>query len=90
MPFARPAAETPREAHVRQAVGKAIRALRKHAELSQEGLALQAGIGRSYMGRLERGEALPGILVIYKFLPHLNVRFSRFAAEVERQLNALS
>ena len=37
-------------------VGLAVRARRKEKGLSQEGLADQAGIERSHMGKIERGE----------------------------------
>jgi transcriptional regulator with XRE-family HTH domain len=36
--------------------GKRVRAIRKEAGLSQEALADYAGIDRSYMGAIERGE----------------------------------
>lgn len=39
-----------------EALGTAIRALRKERGLSQETLADYAGIDRSHMGRIERGE----------------------------------
>lgn len=37
-------------------LGKRIRARRKEAGLSQEELAHEAGMDRSYVGRIERGE----------------------------------
>lgn len=37
-------------------VGVLIKSHRKEAGLSQEALALKAGIARAYVGRLERGE----------------------------------
>jgi transcriptional regulator with XRE-family HTH domain len=77
----------PTDPILRRAVGKAIRALRARAGISQEGLALEAEVGRSYMGRLERGEYSPSTETIYKLLPHLKVSFSQFAKEVERQLS---
>ncbi|WP_300745277.1 helix-turn-helix domain-containing protein [uncultured Bifidobacterium sp.] len=40
----------------RRALGCAIASLRKRQHLSQEQLANIAGIDRSYMGRIERGE----------------------------------
>ena len=39
-----------------EAVGDAIRTLRNEAGFSQEALALAAGIDRSYLGGVERGE----------------------------------
>lgn len=40
----------------RRAFGKAIVSQRKQWKISQEALANDAGIDRSYMGRIERGE----------------------------------
>jgi transcriptional regulator with XRE-family HTH domain len=39
-----------------QALGKAIRTMRKQQAYTQESFALQAGIDRSYYGAIERGE----------------------------------
>ena len=37
-------------------IGKLIREARKQKGYSQEGFATEAGLGRTYMGRVERGE----------------------------------
>ena len=37
-------------------IGKQIRAVRSSRSFSQEGLAAAANLGRTYMGRVERGE----------------------------------
>lgn len=37
-------------------IGKLIREARKKQGFSQEGFAAEAGLGRTYMGRVERGE----------------------------------
>lgn len=37
-------------------LGKRIRARRRDLKMSQEGLAHEAGLDRSYVGRIERGE----------------------------------
>jgi transcriptional regulator with XRE-family HTH domain len=42
--------------NLRVALGWRIRALRSHSGLSQEALALAAGVHRTYMGSIERGE----------------------------------
>ena len=42
----------------REKIGLRIRALRKEAGLSQEGLALKAGIDRTYINSIENGGQL--------------------------------
>lgn len=37
-------------------IGQLIRKKRKEKKITQEALALQCGIDRSYIGRIERGE----------------------------------
>ena len=49
-----------------QILGKNIREIRKAKGFSQESLALQAKIDRSYMGRIERGEANITVDLLYK------------------------
>ncbi|MFW8591051.1 helix-turn-helix domain-containing protein [Glaciecola sp. 2405UD65-10] len=49
-----------------QKVGKNIRAARKAKGFSQEGLALLAKLDRSYVGRVERGEANITLELLYK------------------------
>jgi transcriptional regulator with XRE-family HTH domain len=46
----------PKKAASTQAVGRAIRAARKERGYTQEAFALAAGVDRSYMGAIERGE----------------------------------
>ena len=42
-------------------LGVKIRAMRNRKGFSQDGLALQCGLDRSYMGRVERGEVNIGL-----------------------------
>jgi transcriptional regulator with XRE-family HTH domain len=46
--------------------GARVRELRVHAGLSQEALALQAGLDRSYVGQVERGERNITLINIHK------------------------
>lgn len=50
----------------RRAFGARIRALREEQEMSQEALALAAGLDRSYMGGVERGQRNVSIDNIYR------------------------
>ena len=59
-------------------LGAAIRAARKAKGLSQEALAELAGIDRSYMGGIERGEHNLAIMNLLKIADALNVKASTF------------
>ncbi len=48
-----------------EAFGRNLRAVRKSKGLSQERLAHEAGIDRSYLGKIERGEVNITIEKIY-------------------------
>ncbi len=54
------------------AFGRAIYQLRIKAELSQEELSFQSGLGRSYVGVLERGEKEPCLGVMFRLAKALN------------------
>jgi len=58
------------------ALGEAIRRARIEAGVSQEKLALDAGIDRSYMGGIERGEHNVAIINLVKIATALGVRLS--------------
>ncbi len=47
-------------------LGRKIKRLRKELKISQEELAAKAGIHRTYMGRIERGESNPPVYTVYK------------------------
>jgi transcriptional regulator with XRE-family HTH domain len=48
------------------AFGRAVYLLRIKASLSQEELAFRSGLGRTYVGVLERGEKEPCLGVMYR------------------------
>ena len=58
------------------AIGHKIRELRTNAGLSQEQLANDAGIDRSYMGGIERGEHNLSIINLVKICKSLKVKLS--------------
>lgn len=57
----------------RQQFGAAIARIRKDKHISQEQLALMAGIDRSYMGRIERGEQSISLDKIWSIADALNI-----------------
>jgi len=64
----------------RKALGEAIRTLRKKQNISQEDLAFDAGVHRTYMGALERGERNVSLENILKVAGSLHIK----AAELFR------
>jgi transcriptional regulator with XRE-family HTH domain len=57
-------------------LGKTIRRLRKRMGVSQEELAARAGIHRTYMGKIERGESNPPVQTVSKVAKALRVKLS--------------
>lgn len=55
------------------AFGRAVRELRQEHGLSQEQLALDSGLDRSYVGGIERGERNPSIGNVFKIAGALDV-----------------
>lgn len=72
---------------LRRAFADTVRILRGRVGLSQENLALKAGVDRGYMGGLEREKHTPTLEAIYRLLPALGVSFTEFAIEFERVLH---
>lgn len=65
---------------VREAVGTRVRELRLEAGLSQEELALRAGMHRNYAGRVERAEQDIGITALSQLVKALGVSLAEFFA----------
>jgi transcriptional regulator with XRE-family HTH domain len=59
---------------VLKTLGAAIRAARKARDLSQESLAVDAGVDRSYLGALERGEVNVTVMVISRVCDALRIK----------------
>ena len=59
------------------ALGEAIRKRRLKLGLSQEGLALEVGLDRSYLGGVERGEHNVGIMNIVKIASSLELSVAK-------------
>lgn len=58
---------------LRQVFAVNVRRLRHAKRLSQEALAFEAGVNRSYMSKLEKGASYPGLEIIGKLAAVLGV-----------------
>jgi transcriptional regulator with XRE-family HTH domain len=61
---------------IQKRFGERIRSLRQLRNLSQEELAFRAGIHRTYLGGIERGERNPALKNINSLADALNVSLS--------------
>jgi transcriptional regulator with XRE-family HTH domain len=65
------------------ALGRALRKLRTERGLSQEGLALEAGLDRTYIGGIERGERNPSYGSLLKVSEALGIPLSTMIKTAE-------
>lgn len=64
-------------------LGAVLRELRVQAGLTQEGLALEAGLGRNHVSEIERGIRNPTFLVLDLWLGALDVSWTAFGAALD-------
>jgi transcriptional regulator with XRE-family HTH domain len=62
-----------RQQEVKKRFGARLRQLRKAKKLSQEAVALGSGLDRSYVGRIERGQANLSLVNINRVAEALGV-----------------
>lgn len=62
--------------------GRRVRVLRKQRGLSQEALSFEAGLDRSYVGQVERGERNISIDNMAKFARALKVKLTELLQDV--------
>jgi transcriptional regulator with XRE-family HTH domain len=67
-------------------LGEALRKARKAAGISQENLAFEAKIDRTYVSQLENGHKSPTVEVLFRICPILGMAASDLIAQVERGL----
>ena len=70
-------------AAVQKRLGRVIRRRREAADLSQEDLAFQAGVHRTYVSMLERGTGNPSLAVIVRLANVLDASLTSLMQEVE-------
>jgi transcriptional regulator with XRE-family HTH domain len=72
---------------VNSAFGRALRDLRLGKGLSQERLAEQSGLHRTYISQLERGLKSPSLETIFAICKALSTSMSHLIRSVEALLN---
>ena len=66
------------------AFGRVLRAKRKEVGLSQEALALEAGIDRNFVSLMERGLNQPSLSTVFKLAKALKVEPASLLKEVQK------
>lgn len=68
---------------IEEAFGAVIRRLRRENNLSQEKLALDSGIDRSFLSNIEGGKQQPSLVTIFSVANALNIIPSKIITELE-------
>ena len=71
---------------VSKAFGAVLRERREAASLSQEGLAYESGIHRTYVSLIERGGRRPTLDIVFRLAKALNVSPSELVVATEARL----
>ena len=67
-------------------LGEIITDLRNKADLSQEDLAYESGVNRSFMSKIERGHTAVTLLTLMRLAKTLGVKISDIIIELERRM----
>lgn len=80
--------DTDAAANDHRAVGRALRALRHRASLTQEELASRSGIDVTYVSQVENGRRGVRWHTVMRLLRGLGMSVSDLAAEIDKQAEA--
>jgi transcriptional regulator with XRE-family HTH domain len=78
-----PNLSTNRQSPVLLALGQAIRRSRQAKGISQEKLALNAEVDRSYVGRIERGDNNAAVLTLVRIAGALGITLAELMADAD-------
>lgn len=73
---------------LKKAFGKVIRGLREEHGFSQESLADEAELDRSYLSDLERGHNFPSLNIVYKLAEVFKMQASELIKKVDKELSS--
>ncbi|WP_295154357.1 helix-turn-helix domain-containing protein [uncultured Ruminococcus sp.] len=68
-------------------VGEVIAAFRRKKGISQEVMSGLAGIGRTHLSAIERGERKPTLETLYKLSGALDTTMSSIVGEIEKRIS---
>lgn len=71
-----------------RALAAAVREIRARHQLSQERVASRGGVGRKYVGQIERGEIVPSFAALVALARGLGVPLSELVRVYEERLSA--
>lgn len=71
-----------------RALAAAVREIRARQRLSQERVAGRGGVGRKYVGQIERGEIIPSFAALVAVANGLDVPLSELVRVYEERLKA--
>jgi transcriptional regulator with XRE-family HTH domain len=74
------------EVKIAKAFGRVLREARLKAEFSQERLALDAGVDRTFVSMLERGKRQPTLETLFSLASVLNIAPSTLIARTTAEL----
>ncbi len=72
--------------NLQTAFGEELRELRHKHGLSQESLALECGLDRTFISLLERGQRQPTLATLFTLAETLEIAPSKIIANVEQRL----
>jgi len=72
------------------ALAAAIREIRARQQLSQERVAAKGGVGRKYVGQIERGEITPSFAALVGIATGLDVPLSELIRVYEERLRTFA
>jgi transcriptional regulator with XRE-family HTH domain len=75
------AKEAKLNSHVQETLSRQVKAFRAEAGLTQQALAERCGIYRTYLSRIESGDANPSIGVLIALANTLNIEIYKFFVE---------
>lgn len=71
-------------------LGSIIVSFRKEADLSQEDLAYESGVDRSFMSKIETGQTAVSLLTLMRLGKTLGRKTSDFILELERKMDEIA